>query len=191
MPAECPNCRQPLAWYRTFITLLWGSWRCASCDALLGVNKRRRLWGMPPWLGIVILLIGPVNITAMGHAIALPTLVVAGLFYFVLYDRAAVLERTGFRCRKCGYDLQGQERGQCPECGEAFSVDDLADYRKGDPESQPRRRAMGWVGWGALITISLLIVGGTFFVLGLIKYKKSAAPTAPPSAAVQTTPGQN
>ncbi len=51
---------------------------------------------------------------------------------------------------------------------------------------------MGWVSWGALITISLLIVGGTFFVLGLIKYKKSAAPTAPaPPAPAQTTQGQN
>jgi hypothetical protein len=186
MPAECPNCRQPLPWYRTFITPLWGSWRCGFCEALLGVNKRRRLLGMIPWLGIVLLLVGVANITALGHVIALPTLVVVGVTYFVMYDRAVVLERTGFRCRECGYDLQGQERGLCPECGEAFSVNDLADYKTGVAENQPRRRAMGWVGWGALITISLLIVGGTFFVLGLIKYKKSTAPTAPPPPAAAT-----
>ncbi len=116
----------------------------------------------------------------------------AGVLFFVLLDRAVVLERTGFRCRRCGYDLQGQERELCPKCGAAFSASDLADYKTGDVESRPRRRAMGWVGWGALITISLLIVGGTLFILGLIQYKKSAAPTAPnPPAPAQTTQGQN
>jgi hypothetical protein len=46
--------------------------------------------------------------------------------YFVLFERTRVLERKGFRCRQCGYDLQGQLEPRCSECGLGFNETEKA-----------------------------------------------------------------
>jgi hypothetical protein len=35
-------------------------------------------------------------------------------------------------CPSCGYDLRGQQECRCPECGEQFTVGELAGGRAGD-----------------------------------------------------------
>ena len=56
--------------------------------------------------------------------------------HFAFFERARVLERKGFRCRQCGYDLQGQEASRCPECGAKL---DPADQKRSQSEEASNR----------------------------------------------------
>ena len=140
--AECPNCHCPVSRLRLFFTTMWGRWRCSGCGALLGIDVRRRLLAIIPWLAIVILLVGVFRITNLGYAIWLPTLIGSALVNFFLFDRPVVHERTGFRCRSCGYDLQGQMESRCPECGAEFAAADLAEFKAAEPRPTPGQQGL-------------------------------------------------
>jgi len=127
--AECPNCRRPIAGPRTFFTPMWGTWRCSGCGALLGIDKRRRLLAMIPYGILLFVLLAVLHLPNWGYWLALPVVVAVGYVNFVLFDRAVVLERAGFRCRRCGYDLRGQIEPRCPECGWEFDAADTS-FRK-------------------------------------------------------------
>ena len=60
------------------------------------------------------------------------------------------------RCKKCGYDLRGQEVFRCPECETEFSPDDPTSYLT-TPVSG-RRYAMRVVVGSILFVIPLLLV---------------------------------
>lgn len=169
MPSECPNCRVPIPRFRLFITPAWGRWQCSSCGAVLGIDVRRRLLATIPWIGILFFLLFVVRITSVGLVIAAPTIIVAGVINFFLFDRAVVRERTGFRCRGCGYDLQGQVEGRCPECGAKFELAALAAHRVGDPE---RRTVVPWSRSRLALTI-VLGVAVLLLTLGVM-YLRSA-----------------
>jgi hypothetical protein len=138
MPVECPNCRQPIPRSRLFFTTAWGRWRCSACGSLLGINVRRRLLATIPWICILFLLIGVARITSYGVLIAGPVIIVAGMLNYFLFDRPVVHERSGYRCRRCGYDLQGQVEARCPECGLEFDMAELDAHRAGGLVEPPR-----------------------------------------------------
>ena len=164
MQIECPNCRAPIPRMRLFMTSLWGRWQCSACGAVLGINVRRRLLAMIPYLVLVILLVGVLRIPNYGLAVALPVIIGAGMLNFFYFDRPVVHERTGFRCRQCGYDLQGQKEGRCPECGAEFELEALETHKSGGPQS-PRRVRTGWR-IAALVFVSaltLLLIASLLF----------------------------
>jgi hypothetical protein len=150
---------------------------------LLGVDIKRRLLATIPWIAILFFLLQILHITRLGLLIATPTIVVAGLFNFFLFDRAVVHERTGFRCRKCGYDLQGQTESRCPECGLEFDSAELAAYRaKPDmPRKSPSR-------FGFRIATALIIgIITALLITGLLCFRATRARfTLPP--ATQSAP---
>jgi hypothetical protein len=164
---------------RLFLTSAWGRFNCRRCGALLGIDVKRRLLAMIPWLAILMLLMTVFRITSLGTAIAIPVLLIVCAANFFLFDRAVVHERTGFRCRQCGYDLQGQNEARCPECGSPFDLAELGAYKAGKepaPPSASRSRTL-------LIAV---IVGVITILLTLgILYTRSARRTPPqPTGAV-------
>jgi len=177
MPVECPNCRQPIPRVRLFFTTVWGRWRCSGCGSLLGIDVRRRLLAMIPWIGILIILVGVLRITSLDYAIALPTLLGAAIVNFFLFDRAVVHERTGYRCRQCGYDLQGQVEPRCPECGSEYDPSELEAFKAGGPK---KASSVTWYRSWLVLTIVmsialLLTLGGVLH----LKARRTAAKTQP------------
>ena len=180
MPVECPNCREPIPRIRLFLTTAWGRWRCSRCGSLLGIDVRRRFLAMIPYFGILILLFWFGGGTARSLTVALPAVVVLGLVNFMLFDRAVVHERTGFRCQKCGYDLQGQVEARCPECGSDFESTELAAYKDAGPIRPPAVRWSRWRIAGVVFMIALTIL----LVLGLVYFRRArTVPVAAPAPA--------
>ena len=180
MPVECPNCREPIPRIRLFLTTAWGRWRCSRCGSLLGIDVRRRFLAMIPYFGILILLFAFGGVTAHSLAIGLPIIVGIGLINFMLLDRPVVHERTGFRCRKCGYDLQEQVEARCPECGSEFDSNKLAAHKAGGPGRPP---TVSWSGWriaGVVLLIALTIL----LVLGLVYLRRARTRAVPLPAPV-------
>ena len=154
---------------------LWGTWTCRGCGALLGIDPRRR--GVAIALTIVLtilaLLFAERNLRIVGWVsvvVAFTTLLAGILCVVALVDRARLMVRTGFRCRRCGYDLQGQVAARCPECGTAF---DPAERAHGGDAGVPqplaaalcRRSRIGWV---------LLLVLGGLVVVGHVLVHRQA-----------------
>jgi len=164
--AECPVCRQPLRW--TYLLRTWWSrWPCDRCGSLLGIDRKRRLLSILP----IVLLALPVSmyLTRSGWPdfIALPVILILWLPWFLLLERVAVLERLGFRCRQCGYDLRGQTVPRCPECGQEFDAVERAYLETGVFPSGPvRRRSRAWFAIPLLlfaVTLTGLAVGITHY----------------------------
>ncbi len=161
LTAECPVCREPLRW--TYVLRpLWSQWRCGRCGSLLGVNRRRRLLAILPF--IVLLLSASVFLSRAGWGdfAVIPVVLVLWIPYFLLLDRASVLERCGFRCKRCGYDLRGQVVPRCPECGREFDAEEKARFDAGlfadaTPTAPPRRR----------LALTLLIIVPLLLTVGL------------------------
>lgn len=168
-PLECPNCRAPIARIRVFLRTAWSRWRCDTCDALLGVDTRRRVLAIVPWTAIVIVLVLILRVTQFGLFIAGPILLGLAIFHFFIFDRVVVHERTGVRCRQCGYDLHGQTDDRCPECGETFDRDRLETDEAGVTGKHSSR---AWIG----IALGVIIGGITLLLVGLIVFQKMRGP---------------
>lgn len=184
MAVECPVCREPIPWHRLFFTTAWGSWRCSACDSRLAVNVWRRLIFVAVTM---VVLYSVTRVVRLGPAWDLPlvllTVAVVMVPCFMFFERARVLERRGFRCRQCGYDLKGQVEARCPECGLAFDeeeADRLKRVAQRTAEATVRRTRFAWV------VVALVVVGflTTLLGLGLTLYMKGAGGDAAPEIKV-------
>ncbi|MFH1417761.1 MAG: hypothetical protein ABII12_05670 [Planctomycetota bacterium] len=161
---ECPNCHKPIPRLSLFVKAMWTRWRCAGCGALLGIDVRRRLLAVVPWIGILALLLFVVRITTLAYPLALLIVCIAGVLNFCLFDRVVVHERTGFRCRQCGYDLQGQTEGRCPECGAKFDMDGLSAHKAAGATALPKVSRLR----SALVTVVVACLLTGLFVAGIL-----------------------
>ncbi|UCC29116.1 MAG: hypothetical protein JSU86_13045 [Phycisphaerales bacterium] len=177
MPIECPNCREPIPWSRVFFTTAWGSWTCNGCGSLLGVNVRRRLLGVAV---LIIILLSVTSIVRVPLSWDLPIVLLIFLAvwvpYFLLFERARVLERRGFRCHRCGYDLQGQVDPRCPECGLEFSAADTARVARAKHDEDTERLARRGRHARLVVIIAALLFLGTVLGVGLTLYMAQARP---------------
>jgi hypothetical protein len=181
MFAECPHCRQPLGW-STLLRPAWSRWRCKGCGSLLGISWRRRLLASIPWMVILILLLGVLEIARWGYALAIPTLAVLGLANYLLFERVVVVEPRGFRCRGCGYDLQGQVEPRCPECGRQLDPDEAARLARWQPDDQaPRRAVHRWRTWLWIVVAGILTAALLAGVL-LTRYSPRRPPPSTPQS---------
>ena len=186
MSVECPVCHAPVSRIRIVRTTAWGRWRCKGCGSLLGVDIVRRFSAFIPAAILLFVLIFWYRVTRLSPALAIPILVVAMLGWFMLVDRPIVHERCGFRCRSCAYDLKGLDEPICPECGTAFTDDDLAiqaAIRDGRPPPLPPLRNRGRAIAAAVIVVLLSLVITGIFVA------RRAGRTAPPAGAAATPIG--
>ena len=184
--AECPVCHQPLRWTYLLRTM-WSQWRCDACGSLLAINRNRRILAIVPFVALTLVMGLFISRLALGDWLLIPAALVLAVPYFLLIDRAVVLERRGFRCQECGYDLQGQVVPRCPECGREFDELEKAAMESGVPPIRTvgsRRRF--WIGWLLLAILGTVVFAG----LGLTFYMNSQAipggtPTSRPTT--QTT----
>jgi len=142
----------------------------------------KRRWMAVPLFMIAFLLI-TLWLTRRGFSdyIAIPVGLVLFFPCYLLFDRAVVLEKAGFRCRQCGYDLRGQMVPQCPECGRQFDADEIEQMKLPEPgavvERHPRRRGPWW--YVLTVTVVLLLLAS--FAYGLWLFYQTA-PTPPASS---------
>lgn len=176
MSVQCPVCRDPIPFVRVFFTPAWGKWRCARCESLLGVNVTRRFGGIAAAVGSMFLLTRFTNVPpAWDLPFVLGTFGSVFALYFLFVERPRVLEHCGFRCRGCGYDLQGQTVPRCPECGLTLDEKQRArmTHAKDDTSAAaPKHRRMGW----ALIIVLGLAVLATALAVGITRFSKDARP---------------
>jgi hypothetical protein len=155
-----------------FFTTAFTRWECPGCGSILAVSVSRRiLIGLTA--GCIPLGIS-VGLRPYGAALAYTFLIalIVGLILILLYffDQAVVVERRGLRCKKCGYDLQGQTEARCPECGTAFEPALLAS--KGLAGAGRRHRTT-WV-WTIVAVVTLMLLASV--LLGLHQWRRAARP---------------
>ncbi len=163
MSVECPVCRQPIPWHRVLLTTAWGSWRCGGCDSLLGVNVRRRIMLVAVWLALLAAITRFASVPLSGDLpLVLLVILATGIPYFLFLERARVIERRGFRCQRCGYDLQGQVEPRCPECGIEFDAAATTRTQRvpGDEGFEKTMRRRRWIGLTVVIVLFALTVLG-------------------------------
>jgi hypothetical protein len=137
---------------------VWSQWRCGACGSLLGIDRKRRLLALLPFVVMALGVSTLISRLGLADLIIAPVIVILAMPYFLLIDRVVVLERSGFRCQGCGYDLQGQTVPRCPECGREFDERERTRLETGLSADllvaeRPRRRAA----FVLLIIIPLLI----------------------------------
>lgn len=182
MLAECPVCRNPLRWTYILRTL-WSQWRCESCGSLLGINRRRRLLAIIPFVALTLAVSLGISRLGLGDFTLIPVIIALAAPYFLLIDRAVVIERCGFRCRQCGYDLQGQTVPRCPECGREFDAVERARLEGGaSADLRVAERPRRWAVLALVVIVPLLISVG----LGVATWqRRSATPAGQPAPASQ------
>jgi hypothetical protein len=173
MALECPNCREPVSFFRAIRTTAWGRFRCKACGSILGISLKRRLLALIPWAAVIFLLMRVVHIQKYG--ILAFAVVLAGVFVAIFYflEDVVLVERRAFCCKKCGYDLQGQVEKRCPECGEPFDAAEKARIlaRAGMPPPKARHR---WV----MVVLFLLLFAT--LIANYITYRSAGRRPAPP-----------
>ena len=187
--AECPVCRQSLHW--TYLWRpMWTRWSCSACGSLLTIDWKRRL--------LSILIMPLAFLVSMYLArngwpgyMALSVVLVLWLPCFLVLDRAAVLERRGFRCQQCGYDLRGQIAPRCPECGRELDADECAILETGVfPHGPTPRRSRAWLAIPLLVfafLLTSLAVGITHWAgrARLARLAAGGVPLTQPAAGTQ------
>ena len=104
-----------VGWGYTFFTYQTGSkYRVPPGFAFLGAGPSPRL-ELPYFVQLPSVTMGGLPNWIPSVVLALPT---AYLFYFYRRDRCY----PRGHCHKCGYDLQGNVSGVCPECGKEVVI---------------------------------------------------------------------
>ena len=187
MVNACPVCSHPINAILFLISL--SAWRCRRCGSLLRMNKIRRYLALIPFGCIVLVAATLMSRAGWTDFAVIPVAVVVWLPCFLLFDRAVVLERRGFWCQQCSYDLRGQVEPHCPECGREFDPGETAQMKLSDPSTavQRHRHKRGYLGLALLIVLVVSLTASV--ILGLVVYSRATsrgvapAPIRPASAA--------
>jgi hypothetical protein len=164
---------------RTFLRPAWSRWRCEGCGSLLGISLTWRLLATVPWIALILFMLLVVDIMSLGFAVGLSVLITVGMANYMLLDRIIVVERCGFRCRGCGYDLRGQVAPACPECGRALDQEEIESMKRASADADDARRARR-SGVGRWVTVSIVILLGlAVFVQGLLVFRARGVPSPP------------
>ncbi len=185
MSFECPVCHHPIPFMRLFFTTAWGSFQCTGCDSQLGVHVVRRVLVVPIWMGLYFALTRWIRLPAIYD---LPSVLITFMALFVLYfawfDQARVIQRVGFHCKDCGYDLQGQQDPRCPECGRTFDEVEISLMKRllHIDTAKPRKKS----GVAIMITMIILFIFTVLVVIGTRMYKAQTPPPYTPPTTAQT-----
>lgn len=157
---ECPNCREPVSFFRAIRTSAWGSFRCKTCGSILAISFARRLLAAGVWLVGLAIASGFVRIQAFGPIIAYAVMIITLVGVLYLFERIVLLERRAFTCKTCGYDLRSLPVDRCPECGTAFDRTEQERIlaRVASPPPRPKYRRLAAL---VVVLAVLAAVAGT------------------------------
>jgi len=177
---ECPNCREPVSFFRAFRTTALGSFRCKVCGSVLGISFGRRMLALGIWIVTLVFLMAFVHLYSYGTLVYLAVLTGTFLVILRLFEKIVLLDRRAFTCKNCGYDLRGLPENRCPECGTMFDPDERERIlaRIDSPPPRPKRT---WV------VVLLAIILALALALGLLAYRKFSR-TAPGKTTLPMTP---
>lgn len=183
---ECPNCREPQP-VRYVMKPLWGTWTCAACGAVMGIDVKRRVIAVGCVLAVCMTVMFVLEWRGMmvgrGNAyLGLATLASVGLVIVYFVDRAVLIQRTGKRCGTCGYDLRGQIAERCPECGVRF---DPAE-RRAEVSAEDRMRRAAMRRRARVLGVVIIVALGLAFMFGNIlwyRYMRQVRSVPPPVVA--------
>ncbi len=187
MVNECPVCSHPINAVKFLFRPSARS--CSGCGSLLWIDKNRRYLALIPIASIALaaaVFMSRAGWTAFDFAV-IPAALVVWLPCVLLLERAIVLERRGFWCQACGYDLRGQVHPSCPECGRAFDSTETAQMESPDPtrlvQGQGPRRVHH-----KLILLIAITVALTLILLVLLGVCRRARPPGISSAPTMVMP---
>jgi len=132
------------------------------------MDTPRRLLAIAIWIAV---LFGWMFMMRRSGTPEWVSLIALGLLCFLtiaFIDRVTVIERVGFHCLGCGYDLRETTDEQCPECGEAIDEElrrrvILAAERADRPRTTPLARWAFFIA-AVLVALTLLAVGITRYI---------------------------
>ncbi|MBU0717492.1 MAG: hypothetical protein KJ749_04520 [Planctomycetes bacterium] len=172
----CPVCRHPLPW--TFVLRpIWSQWRCTMCGSLLEINTTRRLLMLIPFAAVLLLSISLASAIGVHTTWVLAFVTLLALIPIVLQP-PRVIERCGFRCKTCGYDLQGQVVPRCPECGRELDPGGCQILGTGAYPAPTNRRPSRL---GTILLLIVIVVLGWSVAVVLYKTTRFTPKPAPAS----------
>ena len=177
MLLECPNCREPVSFWRSIRTTAWGRYPCKLCGSILGVSFPHRMMALLPWVGLLGVFFGLLKWHTMGMHVYLPVMVGTLLLCFYFFEKVVLIERRAFTCKQCGYDLHGLTESRCPECGTKFDPAEKQRVLERIGQPPPKSRHL----WIILLLLVILTAG---VVANLVVYSRNRARPAPPPAPV-------
>lgn len=184
MSFKCPVCHQDFPFMRQFLTPTWGSFQCTACDSQLGVNAYRRFFVVPIWIGLYYFATRYIRLPASYDIVTvLGTFMVMYILYFAWFEKPRIIQRCGFRCKDCGYDLQGQKDPRCPECGRVFDETETSQMKRllQFETVKPRKRS-------SVVIIVFMIVFFILTLLAVLGVRVYNAQTTSPKAPQPTPP---
>ncbi len=142
------------------------------------------------WVVLLVTSTAAFRLYQLGRLWAYGIMGVSLFVFLYFFENVILLERRGFTCKKCGYDLHGLTEHRCPECGTAFDPSERERIlaRVNAPPPKPTRR------WIAALVVVLL---GLSSFAGLIAYRRAATraaipvPAAPAAAPATAGTGVN
>ncbi len=178
-----------------FRTTWWGNWRCDGCGSVLGISDWRRILPVVFFLAALFLATRVVRIPSNWEPpFAAIALFVVFVVHFRFCGQARVIERRGFRCLGCGYDLRGQVQGRCPECGDEFNLAELQAHLSQDSEAPVNRRRSRIGVLILLVVVLAMTLGLTIMTwLGVMRVPAGGPATTTTQASAQpaVAPGQS
>lgn len=186
MSLECPNCREPVSFLRTFRTPAWGRFACKACGSILGISVGRRILGIGLWVAVLAFLLLVARIQVYGMIGFLATLLLCMPVIFYLADDVVLVDRRAFTCRRCGYSLENLPEARCPECGTSFDPRERECILQRIASARPLPK-FRWATVFAILLLALLLAANlyTYFVWGKQASPAAAAPTIAPAPAAE------
>ncbi len=63
--------------FRTFRTTAWGRFQCPACGSILGIDVKRRMLTLLPWVGMILFLLHVIRVQDYRSYVVVPTFVLA------------------------------------------------------------------------------------------------------------------
>lgn len=171
MVNNCPVCQHKINGIFFMFRPVFMNWTCKGCGSVLTINKARRFTALIPGIILELFIFFICVRLSLNIFITVFVAVFACMAVLLYYDSALILERKGFWCRSCGYDLRGQSEAICPECGTGFTESDIEQMAMDDPVSKVEKVGKVSRYWLVLVIVLFVLLLSTFLITLGVFYK--------------------
>jgi hypothetical protein len=145
------------------------------CGSVLAINAKRRFLAVVVCLGCFAVLAFVVQLQRYGLGVLLGAYLLSLWPIFYLLDGVVLIERRSFRCRSCGYQLEGLTVPRCPECGAGFDPSEKPRILERVGKPLPR----SWHRW--LVVLLVLLLLATIAANIVTHFRAAAGPRPTPA----------